>query len=346
MNESIDKAVQKRSGLLSVIRRGLSDDERLDFRVEFITAGGTRGYYSVRAKRDDTRAYIEREKCFVEGATLARYEAEDGILDPASARNWTIRPLELGYLYLPYMAAFPEFSPASDVIDGCEFYNFSPKDFRPPVSESKERVLRGDGSNLANVLYTIKIERPMVFERIVQYLSVVTPAIKEIELEELGGYRTIKFAQTRDSSFSSREISDGTLRSLAVLVALFQTAAGAKHVSLVGLEEPEAALHPAAAGVLFDALREASASVQVIATTHSADLLDKLDIDAKAILAVEMEEGITRIGRLDHTGREALRKRLYTPGELMRMNYLIPDAANPPNESEIESVLFGDMVSA
>jgi predicted ATPase len=145
--------------------------------------------------------------------------------------------------------------------------------------------------------------------------------------------------------FNALQISYGTLRSLAVLVALFQCQAGAE-VELVGLEEPETALHPAAAGVLFDAMREASASVQVIATTHSADLLEKKEIDSEAILAVELEGGLSRIGRIDQTGRKALKDRMYSAGELMRMNYLRPESQQLPNDSEIESVLFGDVVPA
>jgi hypothetical protein len=115
---------------------------------------------------------------------------------------------------------------------------------------------------------------------------------------------------------------------------------------LVGLEEPEAAIHPAAAGVLFGALREASASVQVVATTHSADLLDDKDVDTDAILAVELLAGATRVAHVDQTGRQALRERLYTAGELMRMNYLKPEAAPAPDQAEIESILFGDPVLA
>ena len=57
--------------------------------------------------------------------------------------------------------------------------------------------------------------------------------------------------------------------------ALFQSSNGkANGVPLVGIEEPEIALHPAAAGVLRDSLRDASESSQVIVTSHSPDLLD------------------------------------------------------------------------
>ena len=97
--------------------------------------------------------------------------------------------------------------------------------------------------------------------------------------------------------FPSQNISDGTLRALAVLVALFQTSERYPS-TLTGLEEPEAGLHPAAAAVLFDSLIEASHFGQVIVTSHSADPLDRDDLPVDAIKAVEMYDGRTIIGGL------------------------------------------------
>ncbi len=86
------------------------------------------------------------------------------------------------------------------------------------------------------------------------------------------------------------------------------------------------ALHPAAAVILLDSLRNASSHTQIIVTSHSPDLLDDANIDTDSILAVVAEEGTTRIGPLDETGRSALRDHLYTAGELLRLNQLLPDS--------------------
>jgi hypothetical protein len=84
------------------------------------------------------------------------------------------------------------------------------------------------------------------------------------------------------------------------------------------------ALHPAAAaGVLLDALNEASRSTQILVTSHSPDLLEN-DLPPESILAVTLSDGATRIGPLDEVGGSALRDHLYTPGELLRMNQLTP----------------------
>ena len=109
-------------------------------------------------------------------------------------------------------------------------------------------------------------------------------------------------------------MSDGTLRVLGILVALFQGSHNSKkRVLLVGIEEPEIALHPAAAGVLLGGLQDAADKTQIIISSHSPDLLDDKNLDPESILAVE-------------AGRSAVRDRLYTTGELLRLNQLQRDS--------------------
>jgi predicted ATPase len=91
------------------------------------------------------------------------------------------------------------------------------------------------------------------------------------------------------------------------------------------LEEPAAALHPSAAGILLDALLEASALRQVLVTSHNADLLDSAKVETASVLAVLAENGSTRIGPLDAVGREALEQQLHTAGELLRTDQVRPD---------------------
>jgi predicted ATPase len=115
------------------------------------------------------------------------------------------------------------------------------------------------------------------------------------------------------------------LRTLGALVAVAQLAEGGDPVRLVGIEEPETALHPAASAALMDALHEAAVNTQVVVTTHSPDLLDRLDLDSDRLLVVQIRDGGTEIGRVDRASREAVAEHLATPGELLRMDYLEPD---------------------
>ena len=126
-------------------------------------------------------------------------------------------------------------------------------------------------------------------------------------------------------------MSDGTLRVLGILVALFQlSTSGAWRVPLVGIEEPEIALHPGASGVLRDSLHEASRHTQIILTSHSPDLLDDDELDPDAILVVAAKAGDTTINPLGGVGRSVLYDQLYTAGELLRIGQLVPEPEQPP----------------
>ena len=178
-----------------------------------------------------------------------------------------------------------------------------------------------------------------------RYLAVVAPGTVGVEPKSLGPKLTLEFLQrvrgdTNAWRFLAANMSDGTLRAFGVLVALFQGAGGSSAAArLVGIEEPESALHPAAAGVLTDVLREASARVQVVATTHSADLLDQDEIPVDSLRVVLSEDGETKIARLDETGRGILREGLSTAGELLRLGHLAPD---PERASPLPFHLFRD----
>jgi predicted ATPase len=110
-----------------------------------------------------------------------------------------------------------------------------------------------------------------------------------------------------------------------------------------GIEEPEIALHPAAAGILTDALRDASEQTQILVTSHSPDLLDNETIPDEAILAVLSEHGETRIGPLDESGRSVLRDHLFTAGELLRMDQLRPDLTKARDRSASSDKLWRDV---
>jgi predicted ATPase len=127
--------------------------------------------------------------------------------------------------------------------------------------------------------------------------------------------------------FSAENMSDGTLSAVGILRAVFQSfpAENSPGMPLVGIEEPELALHPGAAGVLRDALGIASRHAQILVTSHSPDLLDDKSISDRNILAVINRNGETIIGPITDKDRDAIRDRLFTAGELLRLGELTPD---------------------
>ena len=167
-----------------------------------------------------------------------------------------------------------------------------------------------------------------------------------VDVKNFGSKETLEFRQdvTGDKHpwrFQANNMSDGTLRALGILVALFQGDHDRqKRVPLVGIEEPETALHPGAVAVLLDGLRDAAHRTQVIGTTHSPELLDDKHLDVESILAVEADDGDTVIAPVDEASRSVVQDRLFTAGELLRSNQLQPDRAALPDAKGKQLSLF------
>jgi hypothetical protein len=248
-------------------------------------------------------------------------------------------------LYLVNAAGLPEFRPAYDALLAMGFYNLNPEAIKELQSPDAGDLLHSDGGNLASVVARLSSERPETMERIRTYLTTIIPEITRLERVALGPKETLQFWQRVEGAehpwrFYASSMSDGTLRALGALVAVMQITRGTHPVRLVGIEEPETALHPAAAGALVDALREASSQTQILVTSHSPDLLDQIDLDRDGLLVVVAPEGTTRIAPADAASMEALRRHLYSPGELLRMDQLQPDPASLERQEQIE--LFAD----
>jgi predicted ATPase len=109
-------------------------------------------------------------------------------------------------------------------------------------------------------------------------------------------------------------------------MAAFQIVLPYGHPSLVGIEEPETALHPGAMRALVEALGEATTRTQVLLTTHSPDLLDAAPVRPENIRVVEMVDGQTMITPVDEASLEIVRRNLDTLGGLERQDQLRLDA--------------------
>ena len=359
---SIDHALRDRGGINDVRRRSGGRPTHFGIRVEFNLAN-SRGHYAfaIGAKRQGGYE-IQQEECRV--VQWVRVDQRDGDGPPLNDEEHgrTLRPSRVRYershhfykvkrgrvvsstlsslpaaaadrLYLVNVSGGDVFRPVYDALSETGFYNLNPEAIRDLQPPDPGDLLERDGSNAASVLSNLATRSPDFKQRIEKYLGVVVPGLVGVNRSRIGPREILEFRQQVRGSqhpwrFPASNMSDGTLRAFGVLLALFQGAGnGDSKRRLVGIEEPETALHPAAAGVLVDALREAAGHAQILVTSHSPDLLDNDDISDNSILAVVAEHGETKIGPLDHVGRSVLRDRLFTAGELLRMNQLDPDPA-------------------
>ncbi len=300
--------------------------------LTFVLDEHTRGYYSFEIHASGDEPYeIGREECKIYDTSdtldTAAYRVEYGEVVETNLSN----PPAASSDRLDFSKLNDPFRRLHDQLLAMSFYSFVPEEMREGDKRPRERLSR-HGSNIANVLYALEERDPAVVDLIEDYLRQVVPGIESIETETSGRRRVLRFDQEAEGyendpwSFYGDSMSDGTLQALGVLTAIFQTSGDTSTSSkLVGIEEPEASLHPGAADVLVDALDDASESRQILVTSHSPDLLDNRNLSEDQILAVVSRVDISRIGPIDEASKSALRDELSTVGELLRKDYLHPD---------------------
>jgi len=353
LNTSLEHGLRDRGGINEVRRRSSGHPTHFGIRLEWRLPSGKQGVYACRVGAQKKGGFeVQQEVCriFADDPRLDDYyNVENGVLIASSLK--VAPPATSDRLYLVPAAGLPEFRPLYDALSRMGFYNLNPDEIRELQPPDPGEVLKRDGSNLASVLSVLERDsgdNRQLHQRIVGFLSKIVPGIQDIAVKHVGKKETLEFRQQMGSSkdpwrFMAENMSDGTLRALGVLTALFQcTSGGSKKVPFVGIEEPEVAVHPGAAGVLRDGLLMAARVTQIAVTSHSPDLLDDKDIGSDNILAVVNRNGETIIGPVDEAGRSAMRDRLYTAGELLRLNQLEPDKVTVASVEQTQFELFMD----
>ncbi len=271
---------------------------------------------------------IIHEDCQLRGAgTASGFNAEHGYGHIDSGKISGTAKVAADRFFLWGVSGEAPFSQLYTGLSRPRFYNFNTETLRRPQPSAARPVLRHGGEALGEVLAALATDNPVGKARLDAYLSAIVQDATGVEVHRAGGYLTVALktdVEGEDFEFGSLAMSDGTIRAVALLAALFQPEALDGRLPLVGIEEPETALHPAAAGVLFDALSEASERVQVIGTSQSPDLLDRDDLDLSVVRVVAMRDGLTVIGEVDEVSREIAAQKLYTLGALMRGDQLTP----------------------
>lgn len=336
LQTSLDQAVNKRGGADLVFRQTPQPSGTLAIRLEFglpyhlhgeyeIELAGGRGK-SLTLLREYVRVYDSS------GRERSSFLREKGEL--VSMRTWAsetplMPPPRRDRLYLVNAAVLPDFQAPFELLTSMAFYNLNVDAMRRVDQSEADELLTSDGSNVARVLKKLEERDPEAIVRINEYLANVVPEIKRVTHISLGSdqipARTVlAFIQQADAGrmFAAAAMSDGTMRVLGILLAANQIGPDGLPPRLIGIEEPEAALHPAAAASLMDALGEAASHTHVILTTHSADLLDQLDLANDALLVVESHDGTSRVTTVNQASTEAIKKHLYSPGDLLRMDQL------------------------
>jgi predicted ATPase len=219
--------------------------------------------------------------------------------------SWVISTLGGGHRESKLLVASPEDQTVAAVnrwLARMTFYHFhdtsAQSKLRTHARREDDRYPRSDGSNLAAYLLRLKdsdqdADRKS-WQRINRHCRHIAPAIKELDPVAVNGSVRLDWLDDRDQRFGCHQLSDGTLRALALITVLSQPTE--RLPRLISIDEPELGLHPAAIALIAELCRSICRHTQIVLSTQSTELIDHFMVDE--VVVVEREEGATSLKRL------------------------------------------------
>lgn len=176
---------------------------------------------------------------------------------------------------------FPHVFAAKEEMRSWRFLQLSPDDLREPTRQEANAsdVITHSGKNLASALFRIKLEDDYALKEISRKLNSFLPNFIGVDVvdDKANKQFVIKLKGDDGKEFSSRVLSEGTLRLLTLCIFLYDD----NHRSLICFEEPENGIHPFRVKAMTDLLKDLSVDFtdtemplrQILVNTHSPILV-------------------------------------------------------------------------
>jgi predicted ATPase len=189
------------------------------------------------------------------------------------------------------------------LLNSCRVYQFHDTSRTSPIRQpayiNADKFLYPDAGNLSAVLYKIKNANEVYYRKIVDTIRLVVPFFRDFVLEPSSTnnqYIILNWQDIySDMIFGPHQLSDGTLRAMALLALLLQPEEDLP--ILIILDEPELGLHPQGLAVLASIMKQVAHQSQLIVGTQSAILLDFFD--PEDVVVVDRKNGISTFTRLE-----------------------------------------------
>jgi len=174
------------------------------------------------------------------------------------------------------------------------------------------------GQELYSTLYTMRLERPQVYNELLEVIRLAAPEFDRLEFPPAGGGMINLAWHQSDvvSPFFPLQLSDGILRFLWLMTILHTV----DDDGLLLLDEPELSLHPQWVMLLVSVLRSISARTTILVATQSAELVRWCE-PAELVVANLTDKGSELVRPRDRDDLDAWLKdfnlgELWTMGEL------------------------------
>lgn len=297
---------------------------RLDFRFADqpvshyeISLGAVRGG-RYRVKTESAKVYIRAGEFSMQSdGQRVRWNDNFGNVDESRYEGEFVLPPGQSGLVYGGTAGFL----AHSVLRRMRTVEINPQAVRELQDPSSTETFEPDGSNASSVLEGLARVRR---HELVEVLASVVPGIVDVDVLHVADKQILQFKQHTsrgNREFSAKQVSDGTLRSFAILLAATSSEQG----GLLVVEEPEIAVHLGALRVLVEALQTAAGRQQILITTHSADIVDAVPVESLRV--VWSDDGQSRVAHVASHTIKVVRSGLVTPGQLLRSDSLDPEGA-------------------
>lgn len=178
----------------------------------------------------------------------------------------------------------------SEHIAGVKVFQLSPHLSRTSGVATPNAELGRYGDNLPGAADNLRRRSPDAWLRVEEAMRAIVPGLNAITIVPTEDRRlAVQFKEKGvGRPWNTAEVSDGTIQTFALLVALFDPRA-----SMLIIEEPENAVHPWILRHILDLTNDAER--QILFTTHSPILLDY--VDANIVWLMWMREGRSALRR-------------------------------------------------
>jgi predicted ATPase len=300
---SLRRFVGEQGGASALLHYGAATTRELSFTLSFTDARGP-GAYAVRLGHAAGDSLVFLDERFVFDSLPAPVLFGDGHAESLVGEH--DKPLQLTFFH------FHDTSSTSPL--------------RQNSAQSENTSLQPFGGNLAAFLYRLRHSRETSFQhawnvieslvqRVAPYIKTLEPAL--VAPESANSAVRLYWTDQRDHRFDVHDLSDGTLRAIALFTALAQPEETLPQ--FIAIDEPELGLHPAALSLFAELVHSVSARCQVLLSTQSPALLDQFE--AKDVVVVEQKDGESSFRHLDEVELRAWLE-AYSLSDLFNKNVL------------------------
>lgn len=287
--QQLGRWVGQRGGADRILYNGLKQSNDLRIRLEY--ADGAQGYEATLEAASGGGLFFADERAWGTGVGYDRpYTEELGSGHAETRLHDEVRSHPTG------VCAW-----TLECLTGWQRYHFHDTSesagVKQPSPLGDNRTLRRDGSNLAPFLYRLQQQQDPSLTRIRDALQAVAPFFDDFVLAPQAANEDMITLEWRhrdaDIYGDASTLSDGSLRFLCLATVLLQP----EPPAVILIDEPELGLHPFAIYQLADMLETAARRAQVIVSTQSVTLLDRVEL--ASIITAERVDGQTTLAPVD-----------------------------------------------